>query len=107
VSYLRDQVVWLRNHPSVLVWAVGSDKLPWPGVERRYQALLKEVDPTRPYLASAKGWDSEVSGPTAVKMLGPYNYVTPNYWWEDKTHGGAYGFNTRPAPARRSLRCPA
>jgi exo-1,4-beta-D-glucosaminidase len=98
VSYLHDQVVWLRNHPSVLVWAVGSDKLPWPDVERRYQSMLKEVDPTRPYLASAKGWDSEVSGPTAVKMLGPYNYVTPNYWWEDKTHGGAYGFNTETGP---------
>ena len=98
VNYLHDQVVWLRNHPSVLVWAVGSDKLPWPGVERRYAALLKEIDPTRPYLASAKGWQSDVSGPTAVKMLGPYNYVTPNYWWEDKTHGGAYGFNTETGP---------
>jgi exo-1,4-beta-D-glucosaminidase len=98
VSYLHDQVVWLRNHPSVLVWAVGSDKLPWPDLERRYKAMLEQIDPTRPYLASAKGWQSDVSGPTAVKMLGPYNYVTPNYWWEDKSHGGAYGFNTETGP---------
>jgi exo-1,4-beta-D-glucosaminidase len=98
VDYLHDQVIWLRNHPSVLVWLVGSDKLPWPGVERRYREMMKEVDPTRPILASAKGFVSEVSGPTAVKMLGPYNYVTPNYWWEDKTHGGAYGFNSETGP---------
>jgi exo-1,4-beta-D-glucosaminidase len=98
VSYLHDQVVWLRNHPSVLVWVVGSDKLPYPAVEARYRDLLKEIDPSRPYLGSAKGWSSDVSGPTAVKMLGPYNYVTPNYWWEDKVHGGAYGFNTETGP---------
>ena len=97
-GYLRDQVVWLRNHPSVLVWLVGSDKLPWPQVERRYRDVLREVDPGRPVLASAKGWNSEVSGPTAVKMLGPYNYVTPNFWFEDRTHGGAWGFNTETGP---------
>jgi exo-1,4-beta-D-glucosaminidase len=97
-GYLRDQVRWLRNHPSVLVWLVGSDKLPWPHVEKRYREVLHELDPGRPYLASAKGWTSEVSGPTAVKMLGPYNYVTPNYWYEDRQHGGAYGFNTETGP---------
>jgi exo-1,4-beta-D-glucosaminidase len=98
VGYLHDQVVWLRNHPSVLVWVLGSDKLPWPEVEKRYRAVLREVDPTRPYLASGKSWNSEVSGPTAVKMLGPYNYVTPNYWYLDRQHGGAYGFNTETGP---------
>jgi exo-1,4-beta-D-glucosaminidase len=98
VNYLRDQVLWLRHHPSVLVWVVGSDKLPYPNVERRYRDLLRELDPGRPYLASAKTWKSEVSGPTAVKMLGPYNYVTPNFWYEDRTHGGAYGFNTETGP---------
>ncbi len=97
-AYLVDQVRTLRNHPSVLVWVIGSDKLPWPAAEKRYRYLLKELDPTRPYLASAKGWTSEVSGPTAVKMLGPYDYVTPNYWSEDKRHGGAYGFNTETGP---------
>jgi exo-1,4-beta-D-glucosaminidase len=97
-GYVHDQVVWLRNHPSVLVWVLGSDKLPWPDAERRYKAVLAEVDPTRPYLASAKSWTSTISGPTAVKMLGPYNYVTPNYWFEDRQHGGAYGFNTETGP---------
>jgi len=97
-SYLRDQVRWLRNHPSILVWVLGSDKLPWPEAEKQYAADLKELDPARPYLASTKGWTSALSGPTGVKMLGPYDYVTPNYWFEDTTRGGAYGFNTETGP---------
>jgi exo-1,4-beta-D-glucosaminidase len=31
-------------------------------------------------------------------MEGPYDYVTPNYWYLDRTHGGAYGFNTETGP---------
>ena len=33
-----------------------------------------------------------------MKMLGPYEYVTPNYWYVDTEHGGAYGFNTETSP---------
>jgi len=95
---LRDQVRWLRHHPSVFVWVVGSDKLPWPEVEARYAADLKQLDGTRPMLASCKALTSPVSGPSAVKMEGPYDYVTPNYWWEDTRHGGAFGFNTETGP---------
>ncbi len=94
----RDQVVWLRNHPSVFVWVVGSDMLPKPELERTYRATLAEVDPTRPLLAACSVRTSEVSGPTGVKMNGPYDYVTPNYWYEDTERGGAFGFNTETGP---------
>lgn len=97
-GYLRDQVRWLRNHPSILVWVLGSDKLPWPEAEKQYASDLKVLDPARPYLAATKSWTSALSGPTGVKMLGPYDYVTPNYWFEDTTRGGAYGFNTETGP---------
>lgn len=97
-AYLRDQVRWLRNHPSIFVWVVGSDKLPWPEVEKRYVQVLKTLDPTRPYLSSCKELTSPVSGSSAVKMAGPYNYVTPNYWWQDTKNGGAFGFNTETGP---------
>ena len=97
-NYLRDQVTLLRNHPSLLVWVVASDKLPWPEVEALYRDELKGLDPSRPYLASCKGWPSTVSGHSAVKMLGPYNYVTPNFWFQDRVNGGAYGFNTETGP---------
>lgn len=95
---LRDQVVWLRNHPSIFVWVLGSDKLPRPELEKKYKSYLDNIDPTRPTLSSCKYLESEVSGPTAVKMNGPYDYVTPNYWYVDKTRGGAYGFNTETGP---------
>ena len=94
----EDQVKWLRNHPSIFVWAMASDKLPKPELEREYLRILKEQDPTRPFLVSTKGWTSEVSGPSAVKMLGPYDYVPPVYWYVDTRNGGAYGFNTETGP---------
>lgn len=97
-GYLKDQVRWLRNHPSIFVWVFGSDKLPWPDVEKRYMSDLAVLDPSRPTLASCKAWTSPVSGPAAVKMVGPYDYVTPNYWWVDTKTGGAFGFNTETGP---------
>jgi exo-1,4-beta-D-glucosaminidase len=95
---LRDQVIRLRNHPSVIVWNLGSDKLPVPELERRSLAALKEIDPTRPALGSCKSWTSEVTGPTAVKMAGPYEWVPPSYWYDQSAPGGAFGFNTETGP---------
>ncbi len=106
----RDQVIWLRHHPSIFVWAVGSDKLPHPELEKKYVEIFKHYDPTRPYLASTAGMgseqgiivkvllESEISGPTGVKMLGPYDYTPPVYWFTNKHQGGAYGFNTETGP---------
>jgi exo-1,4-beta-D-glucosaminidase len=33
-----------------------------------------------------------------MKMTGPYDYVPPSYWLEDKDNGGAHGFNTETSP---------
>ncbi|HSE39691.1 MAG TPA: glycoside hydrolase family 2 TIM barrel-domain containing protein [Acidobacteriota bacterium] len=98
VEYLKHQVLWLREHPSIFVWAVASDLLPNPTLEKRYRALLAEIDPNRPILSSTKGFTSEVSGPNGVKMLGPYEYEPPIYWYIDTENGGAYGFNTETSP---------
>lgn len=95
---MHDQVMMFRNHPSIFVWVHGSDKLPRPELERRYFDDLRETDPTRPTLGACSKRTSEISGPTGVKMEGPYDYVTPNYWYVDTLHGGAYGFNTETGP---------
>jgi exo-1,4-beta-D-glucosaminidase len=97
-NYLHDQVLWLRNHPSIYVWVLGSDKLPRPELERKYDALMPQLDPTRPTLKTCGDGVSAVSGPSAVKMNGPYDYVTPNYWYLDTKNGGAFGFNTETGP---------
>ena len=94
----HDQIVWLRNHPSIFVWLYGSDKWPRPELEQKYLHVLKADDPTRPYVQSAKEWVSEITGPTGVKMRGPYDYVPPDYWYIDKFYGGAFGFNTETGP---------
>lgn len=94
----RDQVLWLRNHPAIFAWAEGSDMIPHPDLEKRYIEILKEIDPTRPTLASTKDKTSTITGPSGVKMRGPYDYVPPVYWYVDTQNGGAYGFNTETGP---------
>ncbi|NDV78721.1 sugar-binding domain-containing protein [Dysgonomonas sp. 511] len=89
----KDQVRWLRNHPSIIAWMPGSDMLPAPKLEERYLTFLEEED-NRPYIGAAKARASILSGATGTKMAGPYEYAGPNYWYTDKNHGGAFGFNT-------------
>jgi exo-1,4-beta-D-glucosaminidase len=94
----QDQVVWLRNHPSIFTWLAGSDCVPKPELEKKYFAIFKEYDSTRVYLASAKEWDISLAGPTVVKIRGPYAYEPPVYWFADTLFGGAFGFNTETGP---------
>lgn len=107
----KDQMLWLRNHPSIYVWMLGSDKLPHPDLERKYIALFDKYDPSRTYITSAGGAGTEdnnivaevplvsdISGPTGMKMLGPYAWTPPYYWFTDTLLGGAYGFNTETCP---------
>ncbi len=95
---LADQMRYLRNHPSIFTWVLASDLLPHPDLERRYEKVLADIDPTRPPLVSCGWLESEVSGPSGVKMNGPYDWVPPVYWWSDTENGGAYGFNTETGP---------
>lgn len=97
VAYLNDQIRYLQNHPSIFVWMLGSDMLPRPALEKRYRQLIDSID-NRPYVAAASKRTSTISGPTGVKMNGPYNYVGPSYWYIDSVNGGAYGFNTETGP---------
>jgi len=106
-----DQMMWLRKHPSIFVWMLGSDKLPAPALERRYIEMFKKYDPSRSYVTSAGGAGtennnvvaeiplvSEISGPTGMKMMGPYAVTPPVYWFTDTILGGAWGFNTETCP---------
>jgi exo-1,4-beta-D-glucosaminidase len=95
---LRDQILRLRNHPSVLVWLNGSDFPPPAKVERAYLDVLHSLHWTKPILSSATDAPGPVSGPSGVKMLGPYDYVPPGYWLSDTKNGGAFGFATEIGP---------
>ncbi|HYY70730.1 MAG TPA: beta galactosidase jelly roll domain-containing protein, partial [Terriglobales bacterium] len=96
---LYSQISRLRAHPSVFVWLNGSDNPPPPDVESSYINILKERDWANPFISSASAKPSTLTGPSGVKMSGPYDYVPPEYWYLDKQKfGGAYGFNTETSP---------
>jgi exo-1,4-beta-D-glucosaminidase len=107
---LHDQIQRLRTHPSLLVWLNGSDNPPPADVESMYIDVLKKDLWPNPYISSAANKPTTVTGPSGVKMTGPYDYVPPNYWLLGASveHGGAFGFNSEtsagPAiPTRQSL----
>jgi exo-1,4-beta-D-glucosaminidase len=105
---LQDQIYRLRGHPSVVMWLNGSDNPPPPDVEEMYLAVEKQLLFPNPVVSSATARPTTVTGDSGVKMTGPYEYVAPSYWSEDKIDGGhhcnpggcggAYGFNTETSP---------
>jgi exo-1,4-beta-D-glucosaminidase len=95
---LRDQIRRLRNHPSVIAWLNGSDFPPPAKVERAYLSVLESLRWPKPVLSNATTAPGPVSGPSGVKMLGPYDYVPPAYWLTDTKNGGAFGFATEISP---------
>ena len=92
VRYFHDQVVRLHNHASVIAWLTGSDRIPNPGLEKRYLEIFGQED-YRSYVCSAKNLES-LAGWSGSKMEGPYEYVAPDYWYRNTDAGGAFGFNT-------------
>src|SRR5208283_2543478 len=98
VESLRDQMLRLRSHPSVFVWLNGSDNPPPAEHEQAYLDVEKATNWPKPVVSSATAKKTDVTGDTGVKMSGPYDYVSPNYWLLDKKAGGAFGFNTETSP---------
>ena len=95
---LRDQIRRLRIHPCLLAWMNGSDHHPTPKVESTYLKVLEEQHWPNPIVSSATEAPSQVSGPSGVKMTGPYEWVPPIYWYSEKRRGGARQFNTETSP---------
>jgi exo-1,4-beta-D-glucosaminidase len=91
---------WLRNKPSMLTWLNGSDMPPRDKkVEADWLAIEADLKWPNPTIASANETASKVSGPTGVKMAGPYDWVPPAYWEADTIkYGGAWSFATEISP---------
>jgi exo-1,4-beta-D-glucosaminidase len=98
---LRDQMLRLRAHPSLLIWLNGSDNPPPADRELAYLQIEKETHWPKPVISSATAKKTEPTGETGVKMSGPYEYVPADYWLLGTKVGGALGFNseTSPGPA--------
>jgi exo-1,4-beta-D-glucosaminidase len=83
----------LRNHPSVIGFLIGSDNAPPPAISKTYVDTLRAEDWPLPIIAAAVDQATAETGPSGMKMAGPYSWVPPAYWYADKL-GGAFGFDS-------------
>ena len=106
--YFRDQLRWLRNHPSMTAFLTGSDRIAHPELEPLYLQEFEALGLEFSYVCSAAAKTS-LAGPSGNKMTGPYEYCGPEYWVDEYADGGATGFNTETSiglnmPQQESLR---
>jgi exo-1,4-beta-D-glucosaminidase len=83
----------LRNHPSVIGFLIGSDNAPPPAIAKMYVDTLRAADWPLPIIAAATPQGTAETGPSGMKMAGPYDWIPPSYWYADKL-GGAFGFDS-------------
>ena len=106
MASMSDQVKRLRAHASVAAFLYSSDQLPPPHVEAGYLRVFKEQRWANGLIASAADTTSTLTGPSGVKMAGPYGWVPPNYWYTDtntRRYGSAFGFATEISPGAAPL----
>jgi exo-1,4-beta-D-glucosaminidase len=83
----------LRNHPSVIGFLIGSDNAPPPAIAKTYVDTLHAENWPLPIVAAASNQATAETGPSGMKMDGPYDWVPPEYWYAGKL-GGAFGFDS-------------
>ncbi|KAK4195600.1 family 2 putative glycoside hydrolase [Triangularia verruculosa] len=91
------EAAMLQPHPSVLTYLIGSDYWPDERATPIYLNALKHHDWQTPVVGSAsKRGYSPLTGPSGMKMEGPYDWVPPNYWYETDTPraGSAFSFGS-------------
>ena len=105
---MRSQARRLRRFAGILAYLISSDELPPRNVEQLYIDELANA--SWPLFAAqvsaASAATSPISGPTGVKMSGPYSWVPPTYWLEDtgdKGLGGAWGMLTEGGPGETPM----
>ncbi|MGW4245172.1 glycosyl hydrolase 2 galactose-binding domain-containing protein [Nocardia sp. NPDC004722] len=82
----------LRNHPSVVSFLIGSDFAPLEATGQAYREALEGADWQLPVISDIDGKTS-AGYQSGMKMVGPYEWVPPVYWYA-KQIGGAEGFNS-------------
>ncbi len=83
----------MRNHPSVIGFLIGSDNAPPAAISKIYVDTLHAEDWPLPIIAAAVPQPTAETGPSGMKMEGPYSWVPPAYWYAEKL-GGAFGFDS-------------
>ena len=84
---MRSQILMLRAHSSVFLWANGSDGLAPPPVRNEYHRILEELHwqnamvDTVSSLARGPNGNREWDG---IHMQGPYSWRPPTYWFSGR-----------------------
>ncbi len=84
---LRSQISMLRHHPSVLVWANGSDGLPPDPVLNRYHSILRDLHWQNASVDTVSSFAKDEQGErkwNGIHMEGPYSWRPPTYWFSGK-----------------------
>ena len=93
VASMASEARLLRGHPSVIAFMIGSDNAPPPALASAYMAALREADWALPVIAAAVPQATAETGPSGMKMEGPYAWVPPSYWYGTE-RGAAFGFDS-------------
>lgn len=92
----------MQAHPSVMGFLVGSDYWPDERATAGYLRALEGAGWQMPVVAAAsKRGFSKGTGPSGMKMEGPYDWVPPAYWFDTGVdglgkgrYGAAFGFGS-------------
>ncbi|MBE1548456.1 exo-1,4-beta-D-glucosaminidase [Mycobacterium sp. OAS707] len=84
---LRSQIEGLRSHPSVFVWANGSDGRAPENVLSEYHSILSGLhwqNATVDTVSSLAVKDLGERGWDGIQMAGPYSWRPPSYWFSGR-----------------------
>lgn len=107
VASLKDEVIRLRNHPSMVNWVIGSDNYPPREIEQRYIDVLKRYDPPTPFISVMPNRISTITGYTGYSER-PTREAYPITWYEEMEglnweSGGAGGEQIPPIESMRAM----
>jgi exo-1,4-beta-D-glucosaminidase len=84
---LRSQILMLRHHPSVWIWANGSDGLPPDPVLNTYHKILNELHWQNAAVDTVSSFAKDDRGErkwSGIHMEGPYSWRPPTYWFSGR-----------------------
>ena len=84
---LRSQILMLRAHASVFLWANGSDGLPPPPIPSEYHRILTNLHWQNPVVDTVSSFAIDAHGERewdGIHMQGPYSWRPPTYWFSGR-----------------------
>ncbi|MGC1618841.1 MAG: hypothetical protein WA765_10170, partial [Candidatus Acidiferrum sp.] len=84
---LQSQILMLRHHPSVWIWANGSDGLPPDPVLKMYHGILTNLHWQNATVDTVSSYAKDDQGErkwNGIHMEGPYSWRPPTYWFSGR-----------------------